>query len=85
MKTIEIYTKFTCGYCAAAKRLLNKKGVTFTEVDLLRHPEKRAEMISRAGGRWTVPQIFIDDKYVGDCDELYALDAAGRLDPLLAS
>ena len=85
MPSIEIYTSPTCGYCHAAKRLLAQKGVTYSEVDVGRHPERRPEMMQRANGRRTVPQIFIDGKHVGGCDDLYALDAAGKLDPLLAA
>ena len=85
MASIEIYTSPTCGYCHAAKRLLNEKGVSFSEVDVVRHPEKRPEMVQRANGGRTVPQIFIDGRHVGGCDDLYALDAAGKLDPLLAA
>ena len=84
MKSVEIYTSPTCGYCHAAKRLLSQKGVTFTEIDVLRHPDRRPEMTKRANGGRTVPQIFIDGQHVGGCDDIYALDAAGRLDPLLA-
>ena len=85
MASIEIYTSPTCGYCHAAKRLLAKKGVDFNEVDVARHPERRPEMMQRANGRRTVPQIFIDGRHVGGCDDLYALDAQGKLDPLLAA
>ena len=85
MATIEIYTSPTCGYCHAAKRLLNEKGASFSEVDVVRHPDKRPEMVQRANGGRTVPQIFIDGRHVGGCDDLYALDAAGKLDPLLAA
>ena len=85
MANIEIYTSPTCGYCHAAKRLLNEKGASFSEVDVVRHPEKRPEMVQRANGGRTVPQIFIDGRHVGGCDDLYALDAAGKLDPLLAA
>ena len=80
---VEIYTTPICGFCLAAKRLLAKKGVAFTEIDLSRHPDRRPEMLARAQGRHTVPQIFVGDTHVGGCDELYALDRAGRLDPLL--
>lgn len=83
MKPVLIYTKPTCPYCARAKALLSAKGVAFEEVDILRHPERRAEMIERADGRSTVPQIFIDGVGVGGCDDIHALDARGRLDPLL--
>ena len=85
MPNVEIYTSPTCGYCHAAKRLLAQKGVTFAEVDVARQPERRVEMVQRANGRRTVPQIFIDGRHVGGCDDLYALDAAGKLDPLLAA
>ncbi|MGY6697784.1 MAG: glutaredoxin 3 [Roseinatronobacter sp.] len=83
MQTIEIYTSPLCGFCHAAKRLLNAKGASFTEIDLARQPERRAEMLGRAQGARTVPQIFIGDLHVGGCDDLYALDKAGKLDPLL--
>ena len=85
MPQIEIYTSPTCGYCHAAKRLLTQKGVAFTEVDVVRHPERRAEMVQRAGGRRTVPQIFIDGEHIGGCDDLYDLEGRGGLDPLLAA
>lgn len=80
---VEIYTSPTCGYCHAAKRLLAKKGVTFTEIDVIAHPARRAEMVQRANGGRTVPQIFIGGRHVGGCDDIHALDGAGRLDPLL--
>ena len=83
MQSVEIYTTPTCGYCQAAKRLLRQKGVSFAEIDVVREPDKRPEMERRAGGRRTVPQIFIGGAHVGGCDELYALDGAGRLDPML--
>lgn len=85
MKPVEIYTSPTCGYCHAAKRLLREKGVDFTEIDVVRHPDRRPEMVQRAGGRRTVPQIFIGGTHVGGCDDIYALNDAGRLDPLLQS
>ena len=85
MKPVEIYTTPLCGYCHAAKNLLTRKGVAFTEVDVSRDPALRAAMTSRAGGRRTVPQIFIGGAHVGGCDDLYALDGAGRLDPMLAA
>lgn len=84
MPTIEIYTKQTCGFCHAAKRLLTSKGASFSETDLLRQPDRRAEMINRANGRSTVPQIFIDGKHIGGFDDLATLDRAGKLDALLA-
>lgn len=83
MQPIEIYTSPLCGFCHSAKRLLTSKGASFTEIDLSRTPDRRAEMMKRAAGRHTVPQIFIGDTHVGGCDELYALDRAGKLDPLL--
>lgn len=83
MANVEIYTGMMCGYCSAAKRLLKKKGVEFTETDVTWKPGKRAEMMQRANGKHSVPQIFIDDVHVGGCDELHALDAAGKLDAKL--
>ena len=83
MQTVEIYTSPLCGFCHAAKRLLTQKGVTFSEVDVLANPDRKPEMIQRAQGARTVPQIFVGDTHVGGCDELYALDRAGKLDPLL--
>ncbi len=83
MPTVEIYTTPYCPYCLAAKRLLDKKSVTFREMDVSRDLGLRAAMIQRAGGRRTVPQIFIDQLHVGGSDELHALDHAGKLDPLL--
>ena len=85
MNAVEIYTSPLCGFCHAAKRLLTKKNVSFTEIDVARAPEKRQEMMSRAHGRHTVPQIFIDGTHVGGCDDLYALERAGKLDPMLAA
>ncbi|MGA1180590.1 MAG: glutaredoxin 3 [Marivivens sp.] len=82
---IEIYTSHTCGYCHAAKRLLDKKGASYEEINVAFAPERRPEMVERAGGRRTVPQIFIDGKHVGGCDDLYELDFGGGLDGLLAS
>lgn len=84
MQTVEIYTSPTCGYCHAAKRLLREKGVAFTEIDIRAHPDRMGEMINRAGGSRTVPQIFIANQHVGGCDDLFALDRDGRLDPMLA-
>jgi len=83
MANVEIYTGMMCCYCVAAKRLLKKKGVEFTEIDVTWKPGKRAEMMERAKGRHSVPQIFIDNELVGGCDDLYALDAAGKLDAKL--
>jgi len=83
MPSVTIYTKSWCPYCSAAKRLLDDKGVAFTEIDIEKKPEARAEMIRKANGRTTVPQIFIGEKHVGGCDDLYALDDRGQLEPLL--
>lgn len=85
MASVEIYTSPLCGFCHAAKRLLNQKGVSFSEIDVLRDPARRQEMMSRANGRHTVPQIFVGETHVGGCDDLYALERAGKLDPLLAA
>jgi len=84
MRTVEIYTTTFCGYCIAAKRLLNKKGVEFTEYNVGRDAEKRQEMMGRANGGYTVPQIFIGTDHVGGCDELFGLERAGKLDTMLA-
>ncbi len=83
MHSVELYTSPTCGFCHAAKRLLASKGVAFTEIDLARAPERREEMIARAKGGYTVPQIFIGETHVGGCDDLYALERAGKLDAVL--
>ena len=83
MQPVEIYTSPLCGFCHAAKRLLASKGIAFAEIDLSREPARRAEMLDRANGRHTVPQIFIGTTHVGGCDDLYALERAGKLDPLL--
>jgi len=85
MKPVEIYTSPLCGFCHAAKRLLNQKGVSFSEVDVLANPDRKPEMIKRADGGRTVPQIFVGDINVGGCDDLYALERAGKLDALLAA
>lgn len=84
MKPVEIYSSPLCGFCHAAKRLLNQKGVEYTEIDVLKEPARKPEMIQRANGRRTVPQIFIGETHVGGCDDLYALEQAGKLDALLA-
>lgn len=84
MPTIEVYTSPFCPFCQRAKALLKKKGVAFTEVDVFMSPARRQEMVDRAGGRRTVPQVFVDGVRVGDCDEVHALDARGELDALLA-
>lgn len=84
MRAVEIYTTPFCPYCHAAKRLLQKKGAAYTEIDVSRDPDLRAKMIQRANGRRTVPQIFIGGQHVGGSDDLHALDHAGKLDPMLA-
>jgi len=84
MQTVEIYTSNFCGFCVAAKRLLKSKGVEFTEYNVGRDATLRQEMMARANGGHTVPQIFIGDKHVGGCDELHALERAGKLDAMLA-
>ncbi len=84
MKTVEIYTTPTCPYCLAAKRLLTKKGVTYAEIDVSRDLGLRDAMTTRAGGRRSVPQIFIGGKHVGGSDDIHELDYEGRLDQLLA-
>jgi glutaredoxin 3 len=84
MAEVTIYTRAMCGYCMAAKRLLDKKGVAYTEHDASFSPELRQEMVERSGGRWTFPQILIDGRPIGGSDELHALDAAGKLDAMLA-
>ena len=81
---VVIYTKFGCGFCYRAKRLLDQKGVKYVEHDITMGGPKRDEMLARAPMARTVPQIFIGDTYVGGSDDLHALDAAGELDPLLA-
>jgi glutaredoxin 3 len=81
---VEIYTKWGCGFCVRAKALLEGKGVTFEEYDITMGGPKRAEMLERVPGAMTVPQIFIGGEAVGGCDDLYALDRAGKLDPMLA-
>ncbi len=85
MKPVEIYTSPHCGYCHAAKRLLDQKGVSYSEINVLSDPSRKPEMIERAGGSRTVPQIFIGDAHVGGCDELFDLERAGKLDPMLAA
>ncbi len=84
MKSVEIYTTPICPYCSAAKRLLTKKGVIFTEIDVSHNPAARNAMTRRANGGRTVPQIFIGGVHVGGSDDLHALDHAGKLDPMLA-
>lgn len=85
MALIEIYTTPVCPYCVKAKALFKKKGVAWTEIDVAADEVVRNDMVQKAGGKRTVPQIFIDGKLVGGCDDLYALDKAGGLDPLLSA
>lgn len=83
MKPVDVYTQPLCGFCTAAMRLLATKGAPVTEIDLGRNPDRRPEMKQRANGAHTTPQIFIGDHHVGGCDDLYALERAGKLDALL--
>ncbi|WP_018183446.1 glutaredoxin 3 [Kaistia granuli] len=85
MAEVIIYTRQACGYCSAAKRLLDRKGVPYVELDATGKPDLRQEMIERANGRATFPQIFVGAHHVGGCDDLHDLDGQGRLDLLLAS
>lgn len=83
MAEVEMYSTMWCPYCSRARTLLHEKGVDFVDIDIAEEPRRRAEMIERAGGRRTVPQIFIDGEHIGGCDELVALDRAGKLDAKL--
>ena len=85
MPNVEIYTKPTCGFCHMAKRLLSSKGISFAEVNISAQPERRAEMIQRANGGSTVPQIFVGGSHVGGCDDLFALERGGKLDAMLTA
>jgi glutaredoxin 3 len=84
MADVVIYTRPFCGYCARAISLLNQKGVAFTEIEAGMDPDKRREMMQLSGGRSTFPQIFIGGEHIGGCDEMLALERAGKLDPLLS-
>ena len=84
MSKVKIYTTPICPYCVRAKSLLKKKGAEFEEIDVFMDSGARQEMESKSNGRRTVPQIFIGEQHIGGCDDLYALDSAGELDPLLA-
>ena len=84
MARVELYTKATCPYCARARRLLDDKGVAYDEYEISQDPGKRAEMMQRANGRSTVPQIFIDGRHIGGSDDLAELERRGQLDPMLA-
>ena len=83
MKPVTIYSSMMCPYCSAAKNLLSRKGVQYDEIDVTFAPGRRPDMSQRAGGKRSVPQIFIGDYHVGGCDELHALEHAGKLDPML--
>ena len=83
MPKVEIYTKDFCPYCSRAKALLDVKGVEFEDYNISSGGPKRAEMLHRSNGGYTVPQIFIDGSHIGGCDDIFALDRAGKLDPLL--
>jgi len=83
MPKVEVYSSMLCGFCYRAKKLLEQKGVSFTEIDVMMHPSRRAEMVERSGGRTSVPQIFIDDRHIGGCDDLFALESSRKLDALL--
>jgi len=85
MANVEIYTSPLCGYCHAAKRLLSDKGVSYAEHDVSRNPDKRQEMLGRANGRHTVPQIFIGDTHIGGYDDMATMERDGKLDALLAA
>jgi glutaredoxin 3 len=84
MPPVVVYTTPYCSFCISAKALLRRKGVEFTEINVAGAPDRRAEMVERANGLATVPQIFIGSDHVGGCDELRALDGDGKLDSLLA-
>jgi glutaredoxin 3 len=83
MSKVEIYSSLFCPYCTRAKRLLEQKGVEYIDIDVIADTSKRGEMVKRAGGLTSVPQIFIDGTHIGGCDELYALERQGKLDSLL--
>ncbi|MCJ2080887.1 glutaredoxin 3 [Methylobacterium sp. J-090] len=85
MKPVTIYTTAWCPYCSAAKSLLREKGITFTEIDVEKTAGSRAAMVQRAGGRTSVPQIFVGETHVGGCDDLYALNGAGKLEQMVAA
>ncbi|ABD53213.1 glutaredoxin 3 [Jannaschia sp. CCS1] len=85
MAIVTLYTSPLCGFCHAAKRMLTDKGVSYAEIDVAADPSKRQEMMSRANGRHTVPQIFIGDAHVGGYDDMAALERTGKLDPMLSA
>ncbi len=82
-RSVEIYSTMLCPFCYRAKNLLERKGVQYQEIDVMLSPGKRREMIERSGGRTSVPQIFVDGTYVGNCDEIYELEAKGKLTGIL--
>ena len=84
MAKVVIYTTTVCPFCTRAKMLFNKKGAAFEEINLTQNPERGAEMLQKSGGQRTVPQIFINDRHIGGCDDLYELELDGELEPLLA-
>ena len=83
MPEVELYTTMFCPYCSRARALLSRKGIEFTDIDIIEQPNRRDEMIRRAGGRTSVPQIFINGEHIGGCDDMVALDNAGKLDAKL--
>ncbi|OUS13917.1 glutaredoxin 3 [Rhodospirillales bacterium 47_12_T64] len=85
MAEVVVYSSMLCPYCIRAKKLLKTKGVAFEEIDLMMQPRRKPEMVEKAGGRTSVPQIFIDGEHIGGCDELMALEGAGQLDVKLES
>lgn len=85
MSNVVIYTKGYCPFCIRAKALLDNKGVAYSEIRIDEQPERRDEMIEKANGGYTVPQIFIREQHIGGCDDMMALEASGKLDPLLAN
>ena len=85
MNKVEIYTKGYCPYCVRAKALMQQKGVEFKEYPIDKQPELREEMVNRANGGYTVPQIFINDQHIGGCDEMFALESLNKLDTMLAA
>lgn len=85
MANVEVYSGDFCPYCVRAKKLLEKKGVKYAEYNIKRELPRQVEMLERTGGARTIPQIFINDRHIGGCDDLYALESRGQLDPLLES
>ncbi len=85
MAEVVVYSSMLCPYCIRAKKLLKSKGVAFNEIDVMMEPRRKPEMVEKAGGRTSVPQIFINGEHIGGCDELMALESAGNLDAKLES